>query len=96
MGKIEDIINGLTAYQKEIIKKANEPNSTILFNIKGMIQVLHEEGPYDFIEMGYEDIEALKKKGLITLKSGQHKGDVLHGEEYILSPVGIETAKRIP
>lgn len=93
MNDIEQIIKNLSESEKEIIKKAAEPESTILFNIKGMVQVLHEKGPFDFIEMGYEDIEKLKKKGLIVFKEEEQSKSVLQGKEFILSSVGLKVAK---
>lgn len=95
MSIVDSILNNLTDLQKEILVKADEPGSIILFNIKGMIQVLHKDEPYDFIEMGYEDIQLLKKKGLISTKRSMQESHVLQGEEYLLSPLGQEVAHKI-
>lgn len=95
MSIIDTIIHSLTDLQKEILVKAYEPDSLILFNIKGMIQVLHKDEPYDFIEMGYEDIALLKKKGLLDTKRSMKESHVLQGEEYVLSPLGQEVARKI-
>lgn len=95
MSIVDAIIGKLSNPQKEILVKADAPDSTILFNIKGMIQVLHKEEPFDFIEMGYEDIDLLKKKGLIATKRSMKESHVLQGEEYLLSPLGQEVARKI-
>lgn len=95
MTKEEKIIQELSDNQKSIIQHALEPSSIILFNIKGMIQVLHQDGPFDFIEMGYEDIEILKKKKLIETKRGSKNRNVLQGEEYVLSPLGEKIANAL-
>lgn len=95
MDRIKKIIGSLTKEQKEIIQKAGLSGSTILFNIKGMIQVLHRDGPFDFIEMGHEDIEVLQEKGLIITNNEKEKGFVLHDEKYKLSPLGQEVAKAL-
>ena len=94
MNQTDKIYKGLSSSQKKLLAKAAEEGSTVLFNIKGMIQVLHSEGPFDFIEMGYEDIDALKKKGLLEPKRTKEKSHVLQGEEYTLSSVGKEVAAR--
>lgn len=93
MAKIDQILEELNDGEKEIIRKAKTPGSIILFNIKGMIQVLHEKGPFDFVEMGYEDIEHLKEKGLITTIRGMEESNVLQGEEYTLSPLGHKVSQ---
>ena len=93
MKKIDKLIEELSEHQKEIIQKASEPGSTILFNIKGMIQVLHEMKPFDFVEMGYQDIELLKEKGLIDTKREMKDSHILQGEEYTLSTLGKKIAK---
>ena len=90
---MEKIIDKLSHYQKEILRLAKEPGSIILFNIKGMIEVLHKDVPFDFVEMGYEDIEFLKKEGLITAKRSMQDSHVLQGEEYILTALGQNIAK---
>lgn len=90
---MEKIIKELTDHQKDILRLAGEPESIILFNIKGMIQVLHQELPFDFVEMGYEDIQFLKEKGLIAAKDSMQKSHVLQGEEYLLTPLGHTIAK---
>ena len=91
MEKIDKVIEELSDHQKEIIQKASEPGSTILFTIKGMIQVRHKKEPFDFVELGHKDIELLKEKELITTKRMKNS-NVLQGEEYILSSFGEEVA----
>lgn len=95
MKKIEELVDALSDHQKEIILKANEPGSTILFNIKGMVQLLHEEEPFDFVEMGYQDIEILKNNGLLDTKRSMEESHVLQGEEYGLSALGKEVASAL-
>ncbi len=95
MSNVDDVISHLSADQKKILVKAQKSGSTILFNIKGMVQVLHDTGPFDFIEMGFEDIEVLKKRGLI--KDIEHKEavSVLEGRSYVLSDLGKKVANAL-
>ncbi len=95
MTKIDEVIEDLTSMQKQIIQAAIDPSAIILFNIKGMIQVVHEDKPYDFMEMGHEDIETLKEKGLIDTVRGMRESHLLQGQEYRLSKLGREVAKRL-
>ena len=95
MTDIKKIRDRLTDEQKEIIQKASVPKSTILFNIKGMIQILHEGEPFEFIEMGYEDVEALKKEKLLSSIRTMRQSHVLQGEEYELSPLGRAIAESL-
>lgn len=85
----------LTDNQKKILKQAAKPGSTILFNIKGMIEVLHKNEPFTFVEMGYEDIKALQTKGFIEAKRSMQESHILQGEEFQLTELGMETARRL-
>lgn len=93
---LRELLASLSPQQKEILKTAStDPDATILFNIKGMVEILHSEGPFTFVEMGHRDIEVLKKKGLIALKPKTEKVSVLQGESYAISHLGHEISKLI-
>lgn len=94
MEQTDKLYRQLSAQQKRLLEKALEEGSTVLFNIKGMVQVLHTAGPFDFIGMGYEDIEALKKKGLLEAERPRGTRNVLQGEEYVLTSLGKAVADK--
>jgi hypothetical protein len=93
MSEAKKILQGLTSEQKSIVSKASEPGATVLFNIKGMVQILRNDEPFEFIEMGYEDIDKLKKKGVLAPIRTMKESNVLQGEIYTLSPLGRDIAK---
>jgi hypothetical protein len=92
MSESEKILQHLTEKQKKIIKEGANPGAIILFNIKGMIEILRDHEPFEFIDMGYEDIEQLKKKGLLSPLRTMNKSHILQGEEYELSDIGKKVA----
>ena len=89
----EMIVQKLSLNQKKIVRAASEKGAQILFNVKGMIEILRDDEPFEFIEMGYEDIEKLKKKGVISAVRTKEQSNVLQGELYELSDVGRNVAK---
>ena len=88
MGELQEIQDELSSMQKKIIRDLARPGSTLLFNIKGMLEVLHEGEPFHFMEMGYDDVAKLRNLGLIDSKRGHEKAHVLEGELYELSGKG--------
>jgi len=93
MSETNKILENLTTNQKEIIKKASVKDATILFNIKGMVQILHDQKPFEFIEMGYDDIAHLKREGILFPVRTMRQSHVIQGEEYQLNEKGKEIAK---
>lgn len=93
MKNFEDILQNLSANQKKMIREASEERAQILFNIKGMIEILRDNKPFEFIEMGYGDIEKLREKGLISAVRTKEEGHVLQGELYELSDTGKKVAE---
>ena len=88
----EQIALGLSKNQKKIVREASEKGAQILFNIKGMIEILRDNEPFEFIEMGYEDIEQLRKKGVLSPIRTKEQSNVLQGELFELSDVGKQVA----
>lgn len=88
----ETIAQGLSSNQKKIVHEASQKGAQILFNIKGMIEILRDNEPFEFIEMGYEDIEKLRKKGVISPIRTKEESHVLQGELYKLSDLGKKVA----
>ncbi len=88
----EQIALGLSRNQKKIVREASDKGAQILFNIKGMIEILRDNEPFEFIEMGYEDIEQLRKKGVLSPIRTKEQSNVLQGELFELSDVGKQVA----
>ncbi|GAB4233386.1 MAG: hypothetical protein Tsb0021_12380 [Chlamydiales bacterium] len=81
-------LNKLNHKQREILEKLSQSNATLLFNIKGMVQIVYEKQPYEFLEMGFEDIQNLLQYKLIYEKEDSLKGNILEHRTYALTEEG--------
>jgi len=88
MGELQEIQEELSHMQKKIVQELAKPGSTLLFNIKGMLEVLHEGEPFHFMEMGYDDVAKLRNLGLLDARRTHEEAHVLEGELYELSGKG--------
>lgn len=61
-----DSINHLTHQEKEILADMLTPGAVLSFNEKGIIQIFIPPEDLKFISLGYELIQSLESKKLIT------------------------------
>lgn len=93
MDDIKELKQRLNDDQREILKRLLDPEATLLFNIKGMVQITYLNEPFEFVEMGFDDIETLLKMGLLEPLHPEQHENVLEGREYRLSGKGITLAQ---